>query len=231
LEGPTNATIDTEGIISWTPTIAQVPSTNVFTTRVTDYNPWAVNSQQLSATNTFVVVVNPIHNGPTLPIQTNVTLTEPAILVVTNTATDNDIPTLSLTYQLMNPPVGALIDANGIITWTPTESEAPSTNIFETIVADEPNGPALTATNSFVVVVLPPIVAPVFESITVTNGSVSLIWTAVNGRTYRVQYSDDLSTSNWTEVAPDVTATGSTATLTTPVGESDQRYYRVFLIP
>jgi hypothetical protein len=175
--------------------------------------------------------VNPIHNGPTLPIQTNVTLTEPAILVVTNTATDNDIPTLSLTYQLMNPPVGALIDANGIITWTPTESEAPSTNIFETIVADEPNGPALTATNSFVVVVLPPIVAPVFESITVTNGSVSLIWTAVNGRTYRVQYSDDLSTSNWTEVAPDVTATGSTATLTTPVGESDQRYYRVFLIP
>jgi hypothetical protein len=231
LEAPTSATIDSDGIITWTPTIAQVPSTNVFTTEVTDYNPWAVNSQQLSATNTFVVVVNPIHNGPTLPIQTNVTLTEPATLVVTNTATDNDIPTLSLTYQLMNPPVGASIDANGIITWTPTESEAPSTNIFETIVTDEPNGPALTATNAFVVIVLPAILPPVFESITVTNGNVTLIWSTVNGRNYRVQYSDDFTATNWMDIVPGVTASGPTATLTSPVGEASQRFYRVFLLP
>jgi hypothetical protein len=231
LEAPTNATIDVDGIISWTPTIAQVPSTSVFTTRVTDDNPWAVNAHQLSATNTFVVVVNPIHNGPTLPIQTNITLTEPATLVVTNTATDNDIPTLSLTYQLMNPPVGASIDANGIITWTPTESEAPSTNIFETIVTDEPNGPSLSATNSFVVIVVPPIGPPIFESISVTNGSVTLVWSSIHGRNYRLQYSDDLTGTNWIDIPPDLTASGQTSTLTTPVGESDQRYYRVFLIP
>jgi len=231
LEAPTNAFIDTDGIITWTPVIAQVPSTNLFVTRVTDFNPWAVNSQQLSATNTFTVVVNPIHNGPTLPVQNNVTLTEPATLVVTNTATDNDVPTPPLTYRLMNPPVGASIDANGVITWTPAESEAPSTNIFETVVADEPNGPALTATNSFVVIVLPPIVPPVFESISVTNGVVRLIWSTVNGRSYRVQYSDDLSATNWTDIAPDVTAPGPTASLTSPVGEALQRYYRVFVLP
>jgi hypothetical protein len=231
LEAPTNALIDSDGVITWTPVIAQVPSTNVFTTMVADFNPWAVNSQQLSATNTFIIVVNPIHNGPTLPVQSNVTLTEPATLVVTNTATDNDIPTLSLTYQLMNPPVGASINANGVITWTPTESEAPSTNIFETIVADQPNGPALTATNSFVVIVLPPIVPPVFESISITNGNVTLIWSAVNGRNYRVQYSDDLTATNWSDIGSDVTASGPMGSLTLPAGESIQRYYRVFVMP
>lgn len=231
LDAPTNAFIDTDAVITWTPVIAQVPSTNAFTTMVIDYNPWAVSSQHLSATNTFIVVVNAIHNGPTLPGQTNITLTEPATLVVTNTASDHDIPTLTLTYQLMNPPVGATIDANGVITWTPSESEAPSTNIFETIVADEPNGPALSATNSFVVVVLPPIVPPVFESITITNGNVTLIWSTVNGRSYRIQYSDDLSATNWADVAPDITASGPTASLTSPVGEAIQRYYRVFVMP
>lgn len=231
LEAPTNAVIDADGVISWTPTIAQVPSTNVFTTIVADFNPGAVNSQQLSATNSFVVIVNPIHDGPSLPVQTNVTLTEPTTLIVTNTAADHDIPTLSLTYQLMNPPVGASIDSNGVITWTPTEAEAPSTNIFETIVADEPNGPALTATNSFFVIVLPSILPPVFESISVTNGNVTLIWSSLNGRSYRLQYSDDLSGTNWTDITPDVIASGPTATLTSPEGEVIQRYYRVFLLP
>jgi hypothetical protein len=131
----------------------------------------------------------------------------------------------------MNPPVGASIDANGVITWTPTESEAPSTNTFETIVSDEPNGPALTATNSFFVIVVPPLSPPVFESITVTNGEVTLIWSAVNGRNYRVQYSDDLSATNWADITPDIPASGATATLTVPVGDSVQRYYRVFIIP
>jgi hypothetical protein len=231
LEAPTNALIDPDGVITWTPEIGQVPSTNVFTTMVTDFNPWAVNAQHLTATNTFIVVVDAIHNGPALPAQGNVMLTEPATLVVTNTATDNDVPKPSLAYQLMNPPPGASIDGNGVITWTPSPLEAPSTNIFETVVADEPNGPALSATNSFVVIVLPAIVPPMFQSISITNGEVTLIWSAVNGRNYRVQYSDDLSATNWIDIAPDVTASGPAASLTSPIGEAMQRYYRVFVLP
>jgi hypothetical protein len=233
LEGPTNAIIDSSGVITWTPVIAQIPSTNTVTTVVTDSNPRAVNSQQLSATNTFTVVVNAIHNGPSLPAQTNIMLTEPVTLVVTNTAADSDIPTLALNYELVDPPAGATIDTNGVITWTPTKSEAPSTNVFETIVADVPNGPALTATNSFVVVVLPPVVVPppLIQSITISDGNVSLIWSTAPGRNYRLQYCDDLSLANWTDIAPDITATEAIASLTIPTGESNRRFYRVFLLP
>src|ERR1019366_3563491 len=103
LTGPAGAVIDANGIISWTPSVAQVPSTNVFTTVVTDSNPWSVNNQQLSATNSFTVIVLPVF-GPVLPGQTNRTVNELAALVVTNTATDANptVPQISTNTVLFN---------------------------------------------------------------------------------------------------------------------------------
>src|SRR5262249_34367881 len=136
MDAPTNASIDADGVISWTPTVAQVPSTNIFTTVVTDSNPWAVNAQHLSATNSFTVVVNAIHNGPELAFQTNQIIAELTTLVVTNTASDSDVPAHLLTYLLLDAPAGAAIGTNGIISWTPTEAQGPSTNTLTTIVLD-----------------------------------------------------------------------------------------------
>ncbi|HWX19055.1 MAG TPA: Ig-like domain-containing protein, partial [Candidatus Binatia bacterium] len=151
--GPTNAAINTNGVITWTPVVTQVPSTNIFTTVVTDYNPWAFNAQHLSATNSFTVVVNAIHNGPSLPAQTNRTVVELSMFALTNTATDADVPPRALTYALLAPPSGATIDANGVITWTPTEAQGPGTNLITTVVSDD-GTPLLSATNSFSVTVL-----------------------------------------------------------------------------
>src|SRR5205085_1155223 len=130
----TNANISASGIITWTPTEAQGPSTNIFTTIVTDENPLAANAQNLTATNSFTVVVNELNTAPVLPAQTNLTINELSSLTVTNTATDADIPANTLTYTLsLNdaPPAltNASISASGIITWTPTEAQGPSTNI------------------------------------------------------------------------------------------------------
>jgi hypothetical protein len=152
LSAPTNAVISTNGIITWTPVVAQVPSTNVFTTVATAYDPQAANATSLSATNSFTVVVQAVHNPPVLPAQNNLAINELTPLTVTNTASQSSIPPLTLAYTLVNPPGGAAIDANGIITWTPTQAEAPSTNVITTVVSD--NGtPSLSATNSFTVVV------------------------------------------------------------------------------
>src|SRR5206468_2336261 len=104
----TNALIDTNGVISWTPTMAQVPSTNIFQTVVTDFNPWAINAQHLSATNQFTVVVKPIHVVPVLPVQTNRTVLDLTTLMVTNAASANDIPPLPFVYQLAASPSGAI---------------------------------------------------------------------------------------------------------------------------
>src|SRR5207248_1661246 len=59
LTGPNNASIDANGVITWTPSAAQDLSTNLFTTVVTDFNSSAPPAlQHLSATNSFTVVVN-----------------------------------------------------------------------------------------------------------------------------------------------------------------------------
>jgi hypothetical protein len=55
--GVTNAFIDTNGIFHWTPTVAQAGTNYIFTNIVTDTNPWAVNQQSFSVTNSFMVTV------------------------------------------------------------------------------------------------------------------------------------------------------------------------------
>src|SRR5207237_957241 len=133
-------------------------------------------SQQLTATNSFTVVVKPIHNGPALPSQPSLTLPELTTLRLTNMASDSDIPALALTYSLLEPPAGAEIDANGVITWTPSEAQGPSTNLLITMVSDS-GSPPLSATNSFEVVVKEVNQAPVLPL--QTNRTVSGLTTVV----------------------------------------------------
>ena len=157
----TNAAISTNGIITWTPTEAQGPGTNLFTTVVMDNGV-----PPLTATNTFTVVVNEVNSAPVLPLQTNVTINELTLLTVTNTATDTDLPANTLVYTLtvtnvLNNSVitNAAISTNGIITWTPDQTQSPGTNAMTTVVTD--NGvPPLSVTNSFNVIVREVNVAP-----------------------------------------------------------------------
>lgn len=254
-------TIDSNGTITWTPSLADAYQLYEFTTVVTDTNVYAINSQELSATNTFLVFVAPslfigqpgtnvvpanstnwfavlVPNNAiaatnrllfaTLPVDllfstnvpptnsyellANVTsgasvlttnlataptnivpgglyflgvgnpnsvavtnalrvdfelapsslLSLPAIptqyiaagdtLVVTNTATDTNA-SATLVYDLIDPPAGATINSNGIITW-PTSPTLPPTNVvITTSVTDV--GANVTVENSFDVVVLP----------------------------------------------------------------------------
>jgi hypothetical protein len=141
VNAPSNVTINSQGIISFTPTEAQGPSTNVITTIVSDGSA--------SATNSFTVIVTEVNTPPTLPVLGDQTVSELSILTVTNTATDPDVPANTLTYSLINPPANASISAQGIITFTPSEAQGPSTNLITTVVSD---GSAST-TNAFNVIV------------------------------------------------------------------------------
>jgi len=90
----------------------------------------------LSATNSFSVIVTEANSAPVLPAQTNRMILGLATLLVTNTATDADLPSNVLTYWLADPPDGVVIDTNGVIAWTPGPEQAPSTNLIRTVVTD-----------------------------------------------------------------------------------------------
>jgi hypothetical protein len=144
---PAGAVINGNGTIMWTPSEAQGPGTNTFTTVVTDNGV-----PPLSATNSFVVTVMEVNSAPVLASQPNRTIAPLSMLMVTNAATDSDIPANSLAYSLLTAPGNATISANGVITWTPTAAQDHSTNLFRTVVTDN-GSPPLSATNAFTVFV------------------------------------------------------------------------------
>jgi hypothetical protein len=72
---------------------------------------------------------------------------------------------------------------------------------------------------------------PLFQSVAWSNALVSLTWSAISGQVYRVQFKTNLGDSNWTDLAPDVSATGSSAVMSDEVGSTAQRFYRLMLVP
>ena len=118
-----------------------------------------------------------------------------------------------------------------MISWTPGEGDDNSTNLFRTVATD--NGiPNLSATNEFVVVVNPVVPPPVIQSISLSEDNIAtVVWTSVDNGVYRLQYNDNLVDTNWTDVLPDVHASGSTAMATNDAGSAAVRFYRVMVVP
>jgi hypothetical protein len=67
---------------------------------------------------------------------------------------------------------------------------------------------------------------PTFQSIQLTNGLLTLSWSAISNHMYRVQFSTALASTNWTSLVGDVTATNSSASKTDTVAPA-ARFYRV----
>ncbi len=153
VNGPANATLGlTDGVLSWTPTEAQGGTSNYFTARIFDSgNP------SLGSTQSFYVLVFETNTAPVLPVIPPQLIGVGTTLTVTNTAVDGDLPANVLTYTLLSPPPGMIVDANGLIAWAPA---SPGNYQVTMKVAD--NGtPPLSATNSFTVgVIAAPTVPP-----------------------------------------------------------------------
>src|SRR5262249_6658014 len=121
--------------------------------------------------------------------------------------------------------IGATIGGTtGLFKWTPTAQQAPSTNAVTIQVTD--NGtPPLSASRSFTVVVANP---PRLGGITPpVNRHLTLTLQAILGKTYRVEYKDNLGDANWVPLGADRLANAETLTLEDNLGTAPQRFYRL----
>jgi hypothetical protein len=222
---PAGASINaTNGVFTWTPTEAQGPSTNLITVFLTDDG-----SPPSSDSGNFTVIVNEVNSSPALkPISDQIAFAG-IQLAITNSATDSDLPANILTFSLdSGAPEGAVINpADGVFTWTPTASQVPGTNRVTVRVTDD-GVFSLSDAQSFTIVVAPP---PIIESIAASEGSITIRWSAVAGKSYRVQYTSNLDEPMWSDLGNNVTANGPTATQTDVTTSGTERYYRVVLLP
>ncbi|GEM_PF-4906808 len=149
---PAGAAIDANGVITWTPSEAQGPSTNVITTVVTDNgNP------ALFTTNSFTVTVNELNAPPVLTLPGDTNIAPELAWSVLATAVDTDVPTNAWGFSLVSGPPGLTVNPDGLISWTPDLSQFMTTNTVSIRVTDtNPHAVdfnSLSVTGSFQIVV------------------------------------------------------------------------------
>jgi hypothetical protein len=145
----TGASVSSGGLFSWTPNQSQVPGNYTFTVSVSDNG-----SPSLSDQNSFTVTVLPLNTPPSLAPIPNQTVAECSLMALTTIASDSDVPRQVLTFSLgAGAPAGMIIDSrSGLVTWTPSQTQGPSTNLVTVVVHD--NGPGnLSSSQNFLVIV------------------------------------------------------------------------------
>ena len=176
----TNMTINGSGILSWTPTEEQGPSTNLVVVIVWDddlLNP-------LTNSVVFTNIATELNAAPVFLSPASGTVfcvTTGAVFTVTNVVFDPDLPANALTFAT-NFPVGAVMMTSSVtgathvvITWTNSLAlgstqhfviVARDTNMFDAI------NPTFSATNDLVVVGLPG--NPTAPALTVLSSQLSI---------------------------------------------------------
>jgi hypothetical protein len=149
-------------------------------------------------------------------------------LLISNSATDPNVPPLPLTFSLLNPPAGASIDPNsGLLTWRPAIAQSPSTPSISVVVSDN-GAPPLTATQSFAVTVTQPAI-PTLNAATMTNGQLGFWINGDTGPDYTIQLSTNLTF--WTPVITNSSPTLPFYWVDTNSPSNPFRFYRAVLGP
>ena len=176
----------------------------------------------------FTLTVREVNVAPVLAPIGNQSTDADVQLTFVVSATDADQPAQTLTYSMdAGAPAGASFNTSTrTFSWTPTSGQAPSTNSVTFRVSD--NGSPVQSDSEAILIVVRATnpTAPRFTSIQPAGaGQVTLTWTSIAGKDYRLESKDDLGLTNWTP-GPIVTATGA-STSTTVTATGAQRYYRV----
>jgi hypothetical protein len=128
VEGPVGLTVSTNGVLTWQPSEAQGPSTNLVMVFASD--------GAASATNQFEILVRE-QNLP--PVWTNPgtrRVIEGLQWTYALKVSDADLPVQPLQFTLVSGPEGLTMDINGVLNWQPSEAQGPSTNRVTVSVSD-----------------------------------------------------------------------------------------------
>jgi hypothetical protein len=171
IDSPPGMTMDENtGSLAWTPTEAQGPSAYTIAMRIADDG-----SPALAVTNTFTLTVREVNTPPALTPLADCTHVVGAVCWITNSVSDTDLPAQSLTYSLVDAPLGmTIVPTDGLITWAPPLSASPSTHTVVVRVTDD-GSPVLVNEQAFVASL---IATPSLHIANSEPGLVALLWPA-----------------------------------------------------
>jgi hypothetical protein len=138
----------------------------------------------------------------------------------------------TMTYFFEFSVTGVQTNTAGQFRWTVPTNQPPGDYVF-TVRATDSGVPPRSDTTTFIVTVVAPGTVitvitppPVIESVFHTGGQATFTIATTPGRSYRVFYTDSLSTPLWRQLDRDFVAAAEAASISDP-GTSAQRFYRV----
>jgi uncharacterized repeat protein (TIGR03803 family) len=72
---------------------------------------------------------------------------------------------------------------------------------------------------------------PVFQKMSKVGSLLTLTWSATSNKVYQVQYTTNLTQTNWNNLGSPITATNATTSSSDVIGPDRQRFYRLLLLP
>jgi len=114
--GPGGMTVDSLGVVRWTPSQSDVDSTFTVTIGLTD-------TGGASNTHTFTFVVDNTNDAPVAAAVSDTTATEDVLFQLALTAVDEDPADTTFTFSLTTAPDSVAIDSLNRLVWTPVQSD------------------------------------------------------------------------------------------------------------
>jgi hypothetical protein len=216
------------GLIVWTPTEAQGPSTNTIVVQVSDNRV-----PPRSDTKPFAVTVNEINRAPSLDALSDCTVAPGETLSFAAAATDPDLPANPLAFSLVSSPAGANLEAStGLFNWRPAMAQANTTNLVQVQVTDsnpwDVTTPQLSDTKAFTVIVKE--VTPVtLTPILLSGGKFQVQISGAVGPDYILQTSTTLT--SWINLWTNTPTAMPISFTDTNTASFSRRYYRAVLGP
>jgi VCBS repeat-containing protein len=164
---PTGMTVNSTGLISWTPTNGVISSGEV-TITVTDGG----EDGAIAATQSWTVSVDGVNDPPVITSTATTTAIEDVLYQYQVLVTDPDDVNngTDLTFSLTNAPVGMTVSSTGLVEWIPFEGQLTSDSVTVT-VADGGESGALPDTETFTVTVTPVNDSPFIASAASTSAT------------------------------------------------------------
>ena len=150
LMSPDGMEIDSNGLITWTPTEGILSSGFVSIVGWDTENPQS--GIDYPSIQEFEILVTPVNDPPMIVSNPNTNAIEDE--EYTYQVQIEDIDSNDFIFNLENAPDGMEIDSNGLITWTPTEGIL-SSNYMTVHANDDEGDDSLYDSQSFVIIVTP----------------------------------------------------------------------------
>jgi hypothetical protein len=213
VSGPTGLVV-TNGVLAWTPTEVQGPSTNTVQVEVTDGVGFV--------THRFVITVLEVNVSPRWLATPDGVGEVGKEYVQRLEVVDEDLPVQPLTFQWLEPIPGAIVES-GYFRWTPTSTQAGSTNRIRVVASDG----VASIENEFRVRVVGALPPPTLVGGPDLAGDRLRLRVRMEGM-LKLEVSDDLI--NWRPHSSVEGTEGSVVSVEIPV-ELGSRFFRLVRVP